>query len=51
VISLGPCGSGAIGSFIAEHNDTEAKPFIWRADSNDIIAARIRAFQMLGSIH
>jgi len=37
--------------FFAEHNDTEAKPFIWRADPNEIIAARNRGFQMLDSIH
>ena len=28
--------------FIAEHNATEAKPFIWRADPDEIIAARNR---------
>ena len=36
---------------VAEHNETEAKPFIWRADPDDIIAARNRGFQMLDSIH
>jgi len=41
----------AINRFIAEHNDTEAKPFIWRADPDEIIAARNREFQMLDSIH
>ena len=41
----------AINRFIAEHNVTEAKPFIWRADPDDIIAARNRGFQMLDSIH
>jgi transposase len=41
----------AINRFIAEHNDTEAKPFIWRADPDEIIAARNRGFQMLYSIH
>jgi transposase len=41
----------AINRFIAEHNDTEAKPFMWRADPDDIIAARNRGFQMLDSIH
>lgn len=40
-----------INRFIDEHNQTEAKPFIWRADPNDIIAARNRGFQMLDSIH
>jgi hypothetical protein len=43
--------SGAHNRFIAEHNDTEAKPFILRADPNDIIAARNRGFQKLDSIH
>ena len=41
----------AINRFIAEHNTTEAKPFTWRADPDDIIAARNRGFQMLDSIH
>ncbi len=41
----------AINRFIAEHNDTEAKPFTWRADPDEIIAARNRGFQMLDSIH
>jgi transposase len=41
----------AINRFIAEHNRTEAKPFNWRADPNDIIAARNRGFQLLDSIH
>lgn len=41
----------AINRFIAEHNETEAKPFTWRADPDDIIAARNRGFQMLDSIH
>jgi len=41
----------AINRFIAEHNTTEAKPFIWRANPDDIIAARNRGFQMLDSIH
>jgi transposase len=41
----------AINRFIAEHNETEAKPFIWRADPDEIIAARNRGFQMLDSIH
>ena len=41
----------AINRFIAEHNDIEAKPFMWRADPDDIIAARNRGFQMLDSIH
>ncbi|MEM9263560.1 MAG: IS630 family transposase [Pseudomonadota bacterium] len=41
----------AINRFIKEHNDTEAKPFTWRADPDEIIAARNRGFQMLESIH
>ena len=41
----------AIDRFIAEHNETEAKPFIWRADPVESIAARNRGFQMLDSIH
>jgi len=41
----------AINRFIAEHNETEAKKFIWRADPDDIIAARNRGFQALESIH
>ena len=41
----------AINRFIAEHNTTETKPFVWHADPDDIIAARNRGFQMLDSIH
>ena len=41
----------AINRFIAEHNETEAKPFTWRADPGAIIAARNRGFQALESIH
>ena len=41
----------AINAFIREHNETEAKPFVWRADPDDIIAARNRGFQALESIH
>jgi len=41
----------AINRFVAEHNQTEAKPFMWRADPDEIIAARNRGFQMLDSIH
>jgi len=41
----------AITRFIDEHNTTEAKPFTWRANPDDIIAARNRGFQMLDSIH
>ncbi|MCP5080513.1 MAG: IS630 family transposase [Alphaproteobacteria bacterium] len=42
---------GAINRFIKEHNETEAKPFTWRADPDEIIAARNRGFQALESIH
>ncbi|MEW5421938.1 IS630 family transposase, partial [Amorphus sp. 3PC139-8] len=37
--------------FVDEHNDGEAKPFVWRADPDAIIAARSRGFQTLESIH
>jgi len=39
----------AINRFIAEHNTTEAKPFVWRTNPDDIIAARNRGFQALAS--
>jgi len=41
----------AINRFIAEHNATKAIPFVWRADPDDIFAARNRGSQMLDSIH
>ena len=41
----------AINRFIKEYNANEAKPFIWKADPNKIIAARNRGFQTLESIH
>ena len=41
----------AINRFIEEHNQTGAKPFVWRADPDEIIAARNRGFQMIESIH
>ncbi|MEL6998030.1 MAG: IS630 family transposase [Pseudomonadota bacterium] len=41
----------AINGFIREHDDVEAKPFVWRADPDNIIAARNRGFQMLNPIH
>lgn len=41
----------AINRFVAEHNDSEAKPFVWRADPDTIIAAHSRGFQTLESIH
>ena len=40
----------AINRFIKEHN-MDPKPFTWRADPNEIIAARNRGFQTLESIH
>ena len=40
----------AINRFIEEHN-MDPKPFTWRADPNEIIAARNRVFQTLESIH
>jgi transposase len=41
----------AIERFIAEHNETEAKPFTWTANPDKIIQARNRGFQKLESIH
>jgi transposase len=41
----------AINRFINEYNANDAKPFIWKADPNKIIAARNRGFQTLESIH
>jgi len=41
----------AIDRFIAKHNKTEAKAFVWKADPDKIIAARNRGFQVLDSIH
>ena len=41
----------AIIHFIENHNHSEAKPFTWRANPDEIIAARNRGFQMLESIH
>lgn len=37
----------AINRFIHEHNATEAKPFRWTADPDQIIAARHRGFHAL----
>ncbi len=37
----------AINRFIAEHNEVEAKPFVWRAEPEAIIASRNRGFQTL----
>ena len=41
----------AINRFIRDHNETEARPFTWKADPDKIIAARNRGFQTLESIH
>ncbi len=41
----------AIRRVIDEHNTTEAKPFVWTADPDTIIAARKRGVQTLESIH
>ncbi len=41
----------AINRFIEEHNAKDAKPFVWKADPDKIIAARNRGFQTLESIH
>lgn len=41
----------AINRFIKEYNQNDAKPFIWKADPDKIIAARNRGFQTLESIH
>lgn len=41
----------AINRFVNQYNETDAMPFTWRADPNDIIAARNRGFQALESIH
>jgi transposase len=41
----------AISRYVAEHNATEAKPFVWRADSSAIIAARARRYQALEPLH
>jgi transposase len=41
----------AINRFIRQYNADHPKPFIWKANPNDIIAARNRGFQTLESIH
>jgi len=41
----------AINHFIKDYNADQAKPFIWKADPNKIIAARNRGFQTLESIY
>ena len=51
VIGGRPELQSAINRFMAEHNETEAKPFTWRADPDAIIAARSCEFQVLESNH
>ncbi|MEJ6677200.1 IS630 family transposase [Parasphingorhabdus sp.] len=41
----------AINRFIREYNANNPKPFVWKADPDEIIAARNRGFQTLESIH
>lgn len=41
----------AINRFVREYNADKPKPFVWKADPDDIIAARNRGFQTLESIH
>ena len=41
----------AINRFVREYNAANPQPFIWKADPDDIIAARNRGFQALESIH
>jgi len=41
----------AINRFVAEHNETDAKPFNWTADPDAIIAAVRRGHQALDSNH
>ncbi|MEC5384062.1 IS630 family transposase, partial [Aurantimonas sp. C2-6-R+9] len=41
----------AINRFIREYNAESLQPFVWKADPDDIIAARNRGFQTLESIH
>ena len=43
-------GSGKAKTCVRRH-ETEAKPFTWTADPNNIIQARNRGFQTLESIH
>ena len=40
----------AINRFVSEYNAADPRPFIWKADPDDIIAARNRGFQTLKSI-
>ena len=41
----------AINRFVREYNTENPQPFTWRANPDDIIAARNRGFQTLESIH
>jgi hypothetical protein len=41
----------AINSFAAERNSDGARPFVWRADPDAIIASWSRGFQALEPIH
>jgi transposase len=41
----------AINRFVQEYNAENPKPFVWKANPDDIIAARNRGYQMLESIH
>lgn len=41
----------AINRFIREYNASDPKPFVWKANPDEIIAARNRGFQTLESIH
>ena len=41
----------AINRFVRENNADKPKPFTWKADPDDIIAARNRGFQTLETIH
>jgi hypothetical protein len=40
----------AINRFVIEHNKSP-KPFVWRADPDEILAARSRGFQTLEANH
>ena len=51
VVRSGDDRKTAIDRFIELHNEAEAKPFKWRANPDEIIAARNRGFQLLESIH
>jgi hypothetical protein len=40
----------AINDFVEQHNQSP-KPFVWRADPKDVIAAVKRGHQVLETIH